>query len=226
VVYSVGSHGELTQASQVVGFAGVPWNMAVDKTCSYVYLSDTASANIYAFQYAGGFLSDLPGSPFPAGSAVLGKGLFGLSGDPAGRFLYVANQTEGKLYGFVIGSDGGLVPVPGSALPVGTTPVATLAVSVSSTSFLYVTDTTANNIASYRIDSNTGALSASSSATTRPGPQYLNSSGSLLFSANVQDSSIDAFHLNGDGTMTRVPGSPFALTSQPLGAAVVVTGRN
>jgi len=225
VVYSVGSQGGLTQAGQITGFLGAPWSATVDKTCTNIYVSDTATPSVYAFQNTNGSLSSLPGSPFTAGGAAPGKGLFGISIDASGKFLYVANQTEGKLYGFVIGPNGALTSVPGSPFSSGTTPVAALAVSLSSMNFLYATDTAASTITSYRIDSNTGALSRASSVNTASGPEYLMSFGTVLYSANVQGSSISAFQLQNDGTLTQVPGSPFTLGAQPLGAAIVVTGQ-
>jgi DNA-binding beta-propeller fold protein YncE len=43
----------------------------------------------------------------------------GMVVSPAGRFLYVDAQTTGKLYGFHIGTRGGLRPIPGSPLDAG-----------------------------------------------------------------------------------------------------------
>jgi 6-phosphogluconolactonase (cycloisomerase 2 family) len=226
VAYAVGSQGQLTQAGQIVGFSGAPWSMASSSDCNFVYVSDTASANIYGYQNTGGTLSDLPGSPFAAGQAVAGKGLFGVSIDPSGKFLYVPNQSEVKLYGFAIGSDGTLTTIPGSPFSTGNMPVATAVVTVSSATFLYLTDASANTITSYRIGSATGSLTQVASVSTGTQPEYLVSAGTLLYSTNVQGSSISGFNLKGDGSMTPVPGSPFAISSAPQGGAVIATGQS
>jgi len=226
VAYALGPQGQLTQAGQIVGFSGAPWGMAANNICVFLYVSDTASANIYGYQNMNGTLIDLPGSPFASGNAVAGKGLFGLSIDPSGKFLYVTNQTEMKLYGFAIGSDGTLTAIPGSPFSTGNMPVATAVVTVSSANFLYLTDASANTITSYRMDAATGTLTQVTSASTGAQPEYLVASGNRLYSTNVQGASISGFNLKVDGSMTPIPGSPYAISSQPLGGAVIATGQS
>ena len=158
------------------------------------------------------------------GSAVAGKGLFGVSIDPSGKFLYVPNQTEMNVYGFAIGSSGTLTPVAGSPFGTTGTPVATLAVSLSSASYLYVTDSANNVVNSYHIDSMTGGLTHTGSAATGSQPSYLAAVGNLLYSTNVQGGNISGFVLKSDGTMTPAPGSPFMIGSQPVSGAAILSG--
>ena len=222
--FAVGAQGSLSLDGPATTYVGTPWNVAADPTCTFLYLPDTNSANLYAFQNANGLLSLVSGSPFTAGSAVAGKGLFGVSMDPSGKFLYVPNQTEMKLYGFAIGSDGTLTPVAGSPFATAGAPVATLAVSLSSASFLYVTDSANNVVTSYRIDSMTGGLTQAGSAAAGSQPSYLAAVDNLLYSTNVQGGNISGFVLKSDGTMTPAPGSPFAIGSQPVSGAAILTG--
>ena len=163
------------------------------------------------------------GSPFTAGHAVAPNGLFGVSIDPSGRFLYVVNQTEAKIYGFAIGSDGALTAIAGSPFAASGMLLATITSTVSSNQFLFVTDSANNVVSSYRIDSTTGSLTPASSANTAAGPSYLSSVGGVLYVTNVSGASINGFALNSDGTLTPVPGSPFSLPSPPSGNAVIAT---
>lgn len=78
----------------------------------FLFVSNQGSSTItVASVGAGGSLTAVPGSPFPA----LGVP-DGMATDSAGRFLYAGTSTSSVL-GFRIGPDGTLTPVPGSPFP-------------------------------------------------------------------------------------------------------------
>ena len=222
-MFSISTDGQLTLKGPAISYAGIPSATVTDSTCKFLYVPDTASGEIHVYQNTSGILSEIGPSPFIAGHAVGGKGFFGIITDPSGKFLYVANQGEANIYGFTLNADGSLTPIASLPLSSSGTLVATVTASVASTSYLYATDSTNNKIVSFRIDSVTGGLTLASSANTDDDPRFLISSGGFLYSTNVGGFSISGFTLNGDGTMTPVPGSPTVLPVPPDAGAAIVT---
>jgi 6-phosphogluconolactonase len=99
-----------------------------------------------------GALSSVAGSPFPSGIGPLGAAV-----DPAGKFLYTANDGDGTLSSFAInGTSGALAPVNGSPFPAGTN-LSGLVIDPTG-KFLYTTNPLSNDILILSTDS-TGSIS-------------------------------------------------------------------
>jgi 6-phosphogluconolactonase (cycloisomerase 2 family) len=125
----------------------------------------TGSLAAFSIDSATGALSPLSGSPFPLGASA--TGIAGL--DPAGRFLYVANQgtctvangcnpstvSTGSISAFSLDASG--VPTALAGLPAVTPPPYQLSVDPSGR-FLYQSSIDADEIISYSIDQTTAAL--------------------------------------------------------------------
>jgi 6-phosphogluconolactonase (cycloisomerase 2 family) len=123
----------------------------------------TASLTAFSINSATGALAPLSGSPF-----TLGTNASGLAGiDPAGRFLYVANQgtctaasscstaSTGSISAFSLDAAG--VPTALAGLPAVTPPPFQVSVDPSGR-FLYQANVAANEVTSYSIDQTSGAL--------------------------------------------------------------------
>jgi 6-phosphogluconolactonase (cycloisomerase 2 family) len=143
-----------------------------------------------------------------------------LATNPAGTFLYAANQASGNVSGFSINlANGSLTPIPGSPFAAGTAPSS---VTVDPTGgFLYVANNGSNNVSAYSINSSTGALVQlpNSPYSAGTGPQSLtcnpqgqpagNPAGSRLYVNNATSSNISVFNINAStGSLTQIVG-PF-----------------
>jgi 6-phosphogluconolactonase len=191
-----------------------PSSVAAHPLRSFLYVANNGGSNdISAFLVDAetGGLTPMAGSPFAAGANPLSLA-FGLEG----KFLYSANPggTKPSISGFTVNVDGPLVPLSGS-------PFST-AVSSNITNFgAYLFFTSVAAVAEFGIDPTTGLLSAISSVpvvlganvnsiTRDPADQflYLANAGSM----NVSGFSVDT---STGGTLTPIPGSPFAAGNSP-----------
>jgi 6-phosphogluconolactonase (cycloisomerase 2 family) len=139
-------------------------NLSVGPGSRFLYVSDSYGGTIlvYAINEGSGALTMIAGAPFPAGSHPAALAI-----DPQGKFLYASNETTlGTISAFKIEQNSGaLSAVVGS--PFSTGAAANAMVIDPSGTFLSATLTndsgrgssdTSGKLASYRIDSTTGAL--------------------------------------------------------------------
>jgi 6-phosphogluconolactonase len=151
---------------------------------------------------------------------------------PNGRFVYLASQATASVQ--ILRFDpasgtltaGVLVPLPGNAPDPGPEVVAVEPLG----RFLYVTNRGSNTLQGFRIDPATGDLSPLPgfpiAAGTQPYDIVFDPHGSRAFVSNVVDATISAYRLRFTGTLTPVPGSPFATPLEhPEGLAVDPSGR-
>ncbi len=111
--YSVNSRGSLTQL--IAGFpvllsqANLPpaliQNMVFEPRNKFLYISDARNGVWgYSFNSTTGALTMITGSPFAAGSYP-----WGLTADPSGTFLYVANGSSNNITGYTINQTTGVL---------------------------------------------------------------------------------------------------------------------
>ncbi|HUC54353.1 MAG TPA: beta-propeller fold lactonase family protein [Candidatus Cybelea sp.] len=112
---------------------GSPFSLMAESEGQFIYTSNQDSNNAFTGSVAGysieistGFLTPIPGSPAVAGSVPVGVAV-----EPAGRFVYTANQGSwmnnfaGTVSAYSIDShSGALTPVSGSPFAVGPEPTA------------------------------------------------------------------------------------------------------
>lgn len=211
--------------------------VVVDKSASFLFISDFQSGTVDAFTInptSGSWLG-VSGSPFSAGPA---PGAGGLAVDPSTRFLYVTQMNSAAVAGFTIAAGTGvLTPIPGSPFPAANTPMQPIV--DPSGKFLYVSNLNDafGGISAYTIDSSSGALTPIAGSpfptqTNFPGPNrmaiggggkflYIGMSGTVNANNTVSAFSIDAT----TGALTRITGSPFTTGSDPQGIATDPSGK-
>jgi len=149
--------------------------------------------------------SPLQGSPFYLTFDTGGNFLFGIN--------IGGNLGGGSVSVFSVSPLGTLTEVTGSPFPAGTTPVN----AAFSQGFLYVVNQTSNTVSAFAFNASTGQLTelrgSPFSVGARPVSAAIGVLGRFLIvtsSASSNSGSIHVFAINADGTLTQVPGSPFA----------------
>jgi 6-phosphogluconolactonase (cycloisomerase 2 family) len=206
----------------------------------------TGSLTAFSIDSATGALAPLGGSPFTLG--ISATGLAGL--DPAGRFLYVANQgactvargcnpsfsSTGSISAFSLDAAG----VPTALAGLTAVTPAPYQVSVDPTGrFLYQSSVDANEVISYSIDQTTGALTKlQAGGTSRSGgePVFIGAFVSPMNSApytfspkfayvpNVADNTISAYSSDPATGKLSAVGTPFPSGVAPQAVAVSLRG--
>jgi 6-phosphogluconolactonase (cycloisomerase 2 family) len=144
--------------------------------------------------------------------------------DPSGRFLYAADLTGEKVFGYQISqTDGALSAITGSPFPMPAGNLPNIEVIDSTGRFLYVALAT-RGIAGFSIDPTTGAL------TSVPGSPFPSSGTPAFLAADPvanflylcnSEGAVDGFAVDlSSGALTAFPGSPF--TTAPTASDVAV----
>jgi 6-phosphogluconolactonase len=149
--FSVASNGALTELNSYATHYG-PTDAAMTPNGGDLYVTNGASADISAYSVAGGVLTQLSGSPFPAGNEPAG-----ITITPNGKYLYVANYTDGTISGYSVGAGGALVALPGSPFADGSDTGPTAVAVDKGGKHLFVTNQTGESIAVYSV-AHSGAI--------------------------------------------------------------------
>jgi 6-phosphogluconolactonase len=136
--------------------------------------------------------------------------------DPFGRFLYVSNDQNSTIYGYVLNSDGTISSTPPTTITTNLSDPQGLYIDRSG-NYLYATNNGTNQISAYSINQTTGALSALTAMptiATGAGPIYAtwDPTKTYLFVADGNDNTIAAFSLGAGGVLSQVGAQPFAVT--------------
>jgi 6-phosphogluconolactonase (cycloisomerase 2 family) len=177
------------------------------------------------------------------GTVGTGVSPIALAFNPAGTFLFVANQGDSTVSAYSV-SGTTLTQVPGSPFSTVTPGVTTptlpsgLAVSASG-NFLYVSNSLTYTVSVFNVGSN-GALAQSTngpySVGTNPGGLGITPTGAFLYVSNFHDNNVSALSICDkvtttcsnpnvpDGGLTPVPGSPFSAGIGPSAISTDATG--
>ena len=208
--------------------------IAVDPTGKFVYVAnyDTNDVSGYTINSTTGFLTQIAGSAFPAGTNPSAVAI-----DPTGRFAYVPNSFDDDVSEYTIDSSTGALSQIGSPVAADLTPDA---VAVNPTGeFAYVTNFDSDNVSVYTIDSATGALKEEKSdspidsgtspvaVTVDPTGQfvYVTNFGNVVDPGSVSAYSIITFPPGHAGALNPIVGSPFSAGFAPDAVAVELSGR-
>jgi 6-phosphogluconolactonase len=196
----------------------------------FAYVADVIPGDVSGFSVAqNGVLTPVPGFPFatPDGTAFV-------TTDPSGRFLYALNcgdNCSGSGPGYIAAyaidqQTGSLTPVIGSPFTTGQFPYS-LAIDPTG-HFAYAANAGSNNVYSYTIDSQSGALTQVGlpiAAGTRPLSVAVDPWGQFVYTANTGSSDVSAFAINFDGSLRKVIGSPFPAGQYTSGIAASRAGK-
>jgi 6-phosphogluconolactonase len=179
------------------------------------------SISAYSIDAYTGALLPVPGSPFadPYGPSSIAV-------DPKGRFAYATNSATDTISAYVMDrTTGALYPVPSSPFPqdpagIGGPGEFPRSVAVDpSGKFLFVANYYHQTVRAYQIDQNTGSLTQAPGspfpAGNNPLSVTVDLSGQFVYVANGYhggSGSVSAYSIDpNSGSLTPVPGSPFAL---------------
>lgn len=193
--------------------SGGPSGMVLGPTGENLYASEP-NGTIVGYNLAGA--APLPGSPYAAGIAPTQMAFAFLGNSGAALYASEPGDSKGGILAFSVASDGSLSPIAGS--PFATAPNAGpsyLLGTVNSTGsqFLFVSLSSAGQIAGFRIDSTTGALTPipASPFVAGKGPGTLvQGPANELFVINTVDHTVEAFNIASNGILAPV-GSPVAV---------------
>jgi|SRR5579875_2670553 len=174
---------------------------------------------------SGGALTELPGSPFQAGTAPLGIAI-----DPTSRFVYATDSAQNQVIEYSIQSNGALQPLNPGITATGTFPVG---ITVDPRGlYVYVTNYTSGSVSSYNINQANGSLSSNATPTlpTGPGSTCVIIEPSLdrfLFTSNFLENEVSSAELNPNtGSLTTDQNSPYPSAAQPTCVAAVAHGNH
>ena len=171
----------------------------------YLYAGNAFGASLSGWRAdpESGKLQELPGSPWPAG-----KGLAHLVLNPAGDTVYGSNSSANSLGAWHAAANGRLSPLPGSPYGGLDSPAGLALVG----GFLYVAESAANRISRYPVntDGSPGAVAASTPSNKAPDSLGSDPGGHYLFACNHDSNSLGAWRIGNDGSLSALPGSPFA----------------
>jgi len=84
---------------------------------TFAAVANAATNDVSIMSLNTGTLTNISGSPFPAGASPLSVAI-----DPSSKFVFVANQGDNTLSAYAMGPDGGLTAISGSPFTVGSQP--------------------------------------------------------------------------------------------------------
>ena len=193
----------------------------------------TAENGITGFTIASnGVLGEVVGSPYPggfSGQAVLAQ----TNTTPVNTFLYATNFLDPKgaisVFQIVAPASGILTPVPGDfTTGASTGPGAIVFAGTSPTSFIFVALNNSKQIATFLVDSSTGALNPVPGSPLAvgfsPTSLALNAEQTFLYALNSSEGAISVFRIASSGSLSPIGGSPFTVGQQPC--CIAVTADN
>lgn len=198
-----------------------PQSVAITPKGNFLYTANPAQGTVAGFAIGSdGGLTPVPGSPFAVGTATTSPSFVVVH--PGGNFLYLADPVHNALMGFAIQSDGSITAISGSPFPSG---AGTVALSITPQgSFLYAANHDDNTMSAFVIDPGSGNLAAvtgSPFATGGNGPGFVLATGSFVYVADQTTNDIAAFSIGGNGTLSKVKGSPFPVPVSPSSLVAV-----
>ena len=185
---------------------------------SITYAPTTANNLILPPMFQGG-----TGELTSVGAVATGTYPNGLSCDPTGRFLFVANNGGSTIQAYTINQSTGALTSVG-AVAAGTSPSD---VAFDPTGrFVFVLDLDGNVVLTYRVNQSTGALTSVGTVATGSMPYGIavDVSGRFAFVTNYLSQTVQSYTINqSTGALTSVGAVATGLS--PYGIAIDSTGR-
>jgi DNA-binding beta-propeller fold protein YncE len=215
-----GTPGDLASVGAGVPSGGTPQIVAIDQTGSFVYVTNAGTKTVSEFvinndgtlSSNGSVVAGFPGKPF------------GITAHPSANFIYVADNTGGRLYTYSIGTNGVLTLV-GTSIPSnggsqGNPGLMAIAVD-SSQAYLLVDDTALGVVSVFLIQNNGslvyGGTFGTSSASKPIGIGAVNNTNNYVLTANMNGNFVQPY-LRTQATLTQQ--TSFAVNTNPTGLVV------
>jgi 6-phosphogluconolactonase (cycloisomerase 2 family) len=241
-IFAINADNSLGTPSNV-NVGNNPVGVSVSYYNSFVYVLDqetTATATILGFSQntTTGALTTIPGTTITtvAGKTVATGYAAGvvpsaIAEEPTARFVYVTDQAANQLIGYVVQSNGSLVPMVNGPFATGLFPV-NLTIDPRGR-LMYVVNFNATTVEGYAIDTSTGtpsgAVGAFATATgTNPVAVAIDPAlGVYLYTANNGDGTVTGEKLTpGTGGLVAIQNSPFIGSGSPTALTVVANGSH
>lgn len=199
-------------------------HVAMAPSAAFVVVTNAGSDNVSVLSLAGdGSLASLAGSPFAGGDEPQGLAISASS-----QRLFVCNCIGDSVSAYTLAADGTPTAVAGSPFAAGDCPL--VAAIHTSGSYLYV-GTLNNGLVGFSVAGD-GSLAALPGSPFIPGPggyaqdMALSADGARLFVAwhSASSDELRVLAVQGDGSLTEEPFSPYTLPRQPGGIAVHPNG--
>lgn len=197
----------------------------VDLGTSWVYIPDYGRNRVlgYSVDLATGARTDLPGSPYPAGTDNRWIAM-----NPAKTFVYTTNQRSHNVSAYTVNATTGeLTAVPGSPFASGNNPQS---IEISPDGrFAFVANGNSNNVSGYSIHPTTGALTqlpgSPWAAGVFPNKIAITPDSGHVYVTNSNLSTMSGYNIDpANGVLTPVAGSPWNTSGQGYGIAVHPSG--
>jgi YVTN family beta-propeller protein len=161
--FTVGSGGALTPAPSPYQAGVKPTAIADDPTNRFVYVTDFASNELIGYTVqSGSLLNFMLNGPFKTGNEPES-----IVVDPRGKYIYVANQLDSSVSAYVIdlstGTPSAAVNVTGSPINSTDTEPVSILVDPALGRFVYTANFLGNSVSGFRLNPDTGALTATQS---------------------------------------------------------------
>lgn len=211
-----GALNTLTGSPFSLGNPSIPQGLASPTNgLNLLYAADGGAVD--AFSISGsGVPSVISGSPFPSGTNLY------LATDPDGEFVFTSvDDPPGGIFGFTIGSTGGLTEIPGSPFGIPGQTVANSQPSgiVANELYVYAALTGSNQVAAFSITSGTGVLTPVANSPFPAGaePTALVLTNNFLYVINSLDFTISGYSVESStGALAPLATSPFSIAGTAL----------
>ena len=144
-----------------VGAGGKPSAIVEDPTGRFLYVTDSTNNQVYAFTVTGGVPSPIPTTSTTSPTIATGLTPMGLTIDPRGKFLYVANFNSNTVSTYAINASSGVLTGAGGGSAVqssvGTGPTC-VTIDPSLGVYLYTSNEIDNSVSGHQLNPQTGAL--------------------------------------------------------------------
>jgi hypothetical protein len=192
---------------------------------NYFYVANAeGNVSVYSVSVDGTEITEIPGSPFPAGSSPAG---IAAAGGVTGQWLYVANSKSNDISAYSLDPASGVpTPLPGSPFLAGTNPSSIDATPLDpfhgGPTLAVVTNAGSNDVSAYLVGAD-GSLAPvpGSPFPAGAGPSSVTTGHifypvHFLYVANSTSNSISGYAVDdATGTLTPLGGSPFPAGSTP-----------
>ncbi len=202
-----------------------PTAAVVSPDAQHLFIASRDSSSVLVYRIAADGSLEAVGAPLSVGGRPTKLAI-----DPAGKYLFAANQLDGSISSFSIDTQSGdLQVLKNSPITTGGSPSG-IAVSPNDR-FLYVSDSGAGLISVYSIEPSANALREIAGSPFRidvsADALAISSSGTRLYAANTDSGSVRAFNLDTNkGDVSAQPVSELSGVSAPGDLVAAADGNS